>query len=113
MMRRMMRVVIVVCFLWRAALAETTDNNKEPHYWSDAGYGFLTVVTNVLYIPAKVVYATVGLLTGGLAYCMTVGDTDTAQKVWSPSLGGNYVLTPAMLRGEEEIMFNGPSYAKD
>jgi len=52
-------------------------------------------------------------LTGGLAYLLTVGDTETAQKVWSPSVGGSYVITPAMLRGDEPILFNGPSYSNN
>ena len=109
MVRKIVVVVVLVCVLAQAAKAE----NKEPSYWGDAGWGFLAVVSNVLYMPAKFVYATLGTLTGGLAYVLTVGDSNTAQKVWSPSVGGNYVVTPAMLRGDEPILFNGPSYHND
>jgi hypothetical protein len=75
--------------------------------FEDAGWGLLTVLTNVAYMPAKVVYATVGAATGGIAWCVTGGDTETASKVWTPSLEGTYVMTPAMLRGEEGVQFVG------
>jgi len=125
MMRRMLLVGLVVCLLSGTAPAAgadepgtmaggaSTPSSKEPHYWSDAGFGFVAVIANIVYMPAKVVYGTLGLLTGSLAYVMTVGDSDTAQKVWSPSLGGSYIITPAMLRGDEPILFNGVSYSND
>jgi hypothetical protein len=76
-------------------------------FLEDAGWGGLTVLTNVLYMPAKLVYATVGGITGGVVYAVTVGDLDAAEKVWVMSLGGTYVVTPAMLQGAEPIAFVG------
>lgn len=61
----------------------------------------------MLYIPAKLTYATVGGLIGGLAWVLTLGDTDTAMGVWEPTMGGSYVVTPDMLRGKEPIEFSG------
>jgi hypothetical protein len=109
MWRKVVLIGLLVSVLSRVSLAEA----GEAHYWGDAGWGVLTVVANIPYVPAKLLYAAVGTLTGGLAYLVTVGDTETAQKVWSPSLGGSYVVTPAMLRGDEPILFNGPSYSND
>jgi len=130
MMRRLLLVGLVVCLLSATARAggmsdtsaaggagtasgAAATSAKEPHYWSDAGFGFVAVIANIVYMPAKVVYGTLGLVTGSLAYVVTVGDSDTAQKVWSPSLGGSYVITPAMLQGDEPILFNGVSYSND
>lgn len=121
MWRKMLLVGLMVSVLSQVSIAETTETQsqapiaktKETHYWSDGGWGLLAVVASIPYAPAKVLYATVGTLTGGLAYLLTVGDTETAQKVWSPSVGGSYVITPAMLRGDEPILFNGPSYSND
>ncbi|MBI4518790.1 MAG: hypothetical protein HY699_23595 [Deltaproteobacteria bacterium] len=79
------------------------------NYGQDAAYGSLAVLSNLLYMPFKVVYATLGGMTGGLAYVLTVGNLEVAEAVWSPSLGGTYVVTPAMLHGEEEFLFSGPS----
>lgn len=77
---------------------------------SDAGYGLLATVVNVAYMPAKILYAGFGGLVGGLAYLTTAGDIDTAQGVWSPTVGGDYVVTGSMLRGEQPILFVGPTF---
>jgi hypothetical protein len=58
-------------------------------------------------MPTKVVYATLGGLTGGFAFVLTGGRMDTANAVWVPSMGGTYVVTPDMLRGEDPIYFSG------
>jgi len=75
----------------------------------DAGIGVGTALLNLLYIPAKITYATLGGLTGGLAYALTGGSLETARQVWEPSMGGTYVLSPDMLRGEEPVRFSGSS----
>jgi len=81
-------------------------------YLGDAGWGALTVLTNVVYMPAKIVYATLGGITGGFAFGLTGGDLQTAETVWVASMGGTYVVTPNMLQGQEPIMFSGiPSSA--
>ncbi len=80
------------------------------NYESDAGYGILATVTNLFYMPAKLIYAGAGGLVGGLAYLATAGDIDTARGVWSPTVGGDYVVTGAMLRGDQPIFFVGPTY---
>jgi len=79
-------------------------------YASEAGWGLLTILANVGYIPTKLVYATLGGLTGALAYPVTVGNTDVVQGIWSPSLGGTYVLSTPMLQGEQPILFSGENF---
>jgi hypothetical protein len=78
----------------------------------DAGIGLATVVANIFYIPAKVGYAAVGGITGGLTYALTAGNLDAAQKVWVASGGGDYVLSPEQLQGRERIHFSGGSTAR-
>lgn len=73
----------------------------------DIGWGSLAVLTNVLYMPAKLIYAGLGGFTGGLAYGLTLGDLQTAENIWVTSMGGDYVLTPDKLRGEAPIAFSG------
>jgi hypothetical protein len=121
MWRKMLLVGFIVSVLSQVSVAQTAETQspgpvtetKETHYWADGGWGLLAVIATIPYASAKVVYATLGTVTGGLAYLLTVGDTDTAQRVWSPSVGGSYVISPAMLRGDEPILFNGPSYSTD
>ena len=75
--------------------------------WEDAGVGVGAVFANLLYMPAKLLYAGLGALSGGLAYVSTFGNYEVANTVWTSSLGGTYVLTPDMLRGQDEIAFFG------
>src|SRR5262249_46369343 len=74
-------------------------------YWEDAGWGTPPMLTTVPYMPVKLVYATTGGLTGGIALGLTGGDFDTAEKIWVTSMGGTYVLTPGMLQGQDAIAF--------
>jgi hypothetical protein len=77
--------------------------------WKGAGYGTGALLGNVLYIPAKLVYAAGGGLTGGLAYLVTGGNKQNADTIWRSSLGGDYVLTPDMVAGKQPVNFSGPT----
>ena len=99
---------------WRGVVAATalavSLGSAQPAragFLEDAGWGSLTVLSNVVYMPVKLVYATLGGLTGGIALGLTGGDLDVAETIWVTSMGGNYVLTPPMLRGEESISIAG------
>jgi|SRR5579885_801488 hypothetical protein len=77
--------------------------------WKGAGVGAATLLANVGYIPAKTVYAILGGIAGGAGYALTGGNQQTADSIWRSSLGGDYVLTPEMIKGEAPIHFSGPS----
>ena len=90
-MRRMVVLAAVAVCVWsQLAVAEIQESGTKestassPSTWSDAGYGSLAVLTNLLYMPAKIVYGTVGLVTGSLAYLCTVGNDDVAMSIWDP-----------------------------
>ena len=74
----------------------------------ELGYGFGAALASVFYIPAKVTYAGLGLLTGGLGFVLTGGRADVANNIIYPSVRGNYVVTPSHLKGTEPIYFVGP-----
>ena len=82
------------------------DNNVN---WSGAGYGAGAVFCSLLYIPFKLTYAILGGLVGGGTYLVTAGNTQAANTVWRSSLGGDWVVTPAMLQGQEPLNFSGPT----
>ncbi|MHB8381472.1 MAG: hypothetical protein ACYDC3_03910 [Candidatus Binataceae bacterium] len=77
--------------------------------WPGAGYGAAALFGNLFYIPAKLVYAVLGGIGGGAAFLLTAGNTQTANTIWRSSLGGDYVLTPQMVAGQEPINFSGPT----
>jgi hypothetical protein len=89
-------------------LALTAPALARADFLEDAGMGTATVLANVLYVPAKLVYATLGGVTGGFAYVLTGANYNVAEKVWMPSLGGNYVLNSDQLRGDKPIYFSAP-----
>jgi len=73
----------------------------------EAGYGVGAALASVFYIPAKVTYAGLGLLTGGLGYVLSGGRADVANNIIYPAVRGNYVVTPSHLKGAEPIYFVG------
>ena len=85
---------------------QPADNNVN---WPGAGYGAGALLCNVLYIPAKLVYAMLGGIVGGGTYLITAGNQQAANTVWRSSLGGDYVVTPQMLAGQQPINFSGPT----
>ena len=89
-----------------AQVPQPTDGNVN---WKGVGIGAGTVAGNVLYVPAKLVYGILGGITGGASYLLTGGNTETANTIWRSSLGGDYVLTPDMVAGQQPIHFSGPT----
>ena len=111
MRRRLVTMAVAVALLMASHPTWAKASNE--NYGREAGYGTLAAFSTILYTPFKLAYATLGGITGCLAYLVTVGDLDTAEKVWSVSMGGTYVVTPAMFRGEEEFLINGATHEKD
>jgi hypothetical protein len=87
-------------------IPQPQDNNVN---WPGAGYGVGALLCNVLYIPAKLTYAVVGGVVGGGTYLVTAGNEQAANTVWRSSFGGDYVVTPQMLAGQQPINFAGPT----
>lgn len=64
-------------------------------------------LSNVVYLPTKLLFAGVGAVTSGIAYVVTGGDRATSRPIWNSAVEGDYVVTPAMIAGEREIRFAG------
>lgn len=82
--------------------------SANPDYIEDAGLGTATVAANVFYIPAKLTYATLGGITGGLAYLLTGTNREIAERVWKPSMGGDYIVKRRHIQGAETLYFSAP-----
>jgi hypothetical protein len=105
MARKVVTAILSMTLFVNVAVAES-------NYAVDAGYGILATAVNLVYMPTKIVYGILGGVVGAIALAVTGGDIDTAKGVWSPTLGGHYVVTAGMLRNEEPLLFVGPSYYK-
>lgn len=79
---------------------------------NEAGIGALSALSTLIYGPAKIVYATCGLLFGGIAWGLSGGDSDVLTAVVTPAVRGDYVVTPSHLRMERSLEFFGqdPAY---
>jgi hypothetical protein len=79
---------------------------------TEAGIGTAAALTSLIYGPVKVTYATLGLVIGGFAWVLSAGDSDVMNAVLTPAVRGDYVVTPDMLRGRDDIEFIGrdPDY---
>ncbi|MEX2205466.1 MAG: hypothetical protein WEF50_04475 [Myxococcota bacterium] len=66
-----------------------------------------SVGASALYFPAKVLFAAGGALTSGVAYLVTLGDQAPAQSIWTASVDGDYVVTPRMIEGHDDVDFVG------
>ncbi len=90
-----------------AAMADSLEMSK------NAGIGVGSAMASLVYAPVKLCYAIGGLIVGGLAWAFSGGDNSVAKVVLTPSVLGDYVITPDHLRGTQVIEFFGrdPEYA--
>lgn len=91
----------------QAQTAGSNSDAAEPALGEEVGYGIGSALANLVYIPAKVTYAGLGLLTGGLGFVLSAGRADVANNIIYPSIRGNYVVTPSHLKGNDPIYFVG------
>jgi hypothetical protein len=80
-----------------------------------AGMGAASAFCSLIYGPVKIVYATLGMVVGGMAWALSGGDSAVMEAVVIPAVRGDYVVTPAILRGEQPLEFIGrrPGYEEE
>ena len=103
----MARLIPIVLLTMLISVGPANRVMATPRYVNDMGYGLAAFSANLLYVPAKFVYGIGGGLVGAMAYGLTVGNFDVAQSIWSPSMGGTWVLSSEMMSGEKPILFSG------
>lgn len=77
--------------------------------WKGVGYGAGSAVSSIVYFPFKMAYAIAGGIVGAGAYAATAGNSQVANTIWRSSMGGDYVITPSVLEGKEQLHFTGPT----
>jgi len=80
---------------------------KRPFTWSRLGYGTVAAGENVVYVPAKLAYAGIGIFVAGATWAVAGGKPKLAKRVLKLALGGDYMITPSMVEGTEPIEFSG------
>ncbi len=89
------------------ATAQDYDSAQEGGTASNAGLGAAGLLLTIPYGAAKVAFALGGGVVGGLAYLFSGGNEQTAQDIWTTSMYGTYVITPAHLKGDKAVRFLG------
>jgi len=107
--------IVLAAVVATGALAMATNARAEDmrRAGTEAGMGLTLGLANLVYIPAKIGYAALGGVTGGLGYVLTGGNREVAENVWVSSMGGDYVLSRQQLKGEQEIHFAGTTSEPD
>ena len=105
------RVFVLFLVLW-IGLAPSGARAQEDAGYEDAGLGAAAGFTSLVYTPVKLVWAITGLVIGPFAWALSAGDADVMWKVIDTTVRGDYVVTPAHLRGEQPLEFFGrdPGY---
>jgi hypothetical protein len=89
------------------ALAGDSDN-----IGVDLGLGVASALCSIVYAPVKIIYASGGLIVGGFGWALSGGDSEVASAIVDPAVRGDYVVTPAVLKGERPLEFYGHRRAK-
>lgn len=89
--------------------------NEDPSQSTASGAGMQAAswLVTIPYGAAKVVFAILGGVTGGLTWAFSGGNDEAAQAVWVTSVYGTYVITPDHLNGDKAIRFLGVSSETD
>lgn len=74
----------------------------------EGAIGIGAALCSLIWGPLKVVYAVSGMAVSTLALLWTA-DTGIAGKIFSQTVGGDYVVTPSHLEGERDLHFFGPT----
>ncbi len=103
--RRIFAALLIAALLIAPATGFAGETAKETS--REGGLGAAAALSTLIYGPVKLVYATGGLIVGSFAWAFTAGDSQVAEKVFTRSLRGTYVITPDHLTGERELVFIG------
>jgi hypothetical protein len=80
---------------------------------SDAGAQLGSAAATFLYFPLKLLFAGSGLVFGGVGWGLAGGDAEVAAAIAGPAVRGDYLVTPAHLRGERRLEFVGAAAGAD
>lgn len=59
-----------------------------------AGVGVAVTGGNLIFVPAKAISASMGLISGALSFVLTGGNADLTKQIWRDTTQGPYLITP-------------------
>ena len=88
-----------------ATSAQAAEGAFEPGHRPISYVG--SVLASSLYFPAKLAFAVGGAVVSGVTYVATLGNPQPTREIWDASVEGDYVVTPSMIEGREDVDFVG------
>ena len=101
-----LRRLFAVCALAAVCASPARAEDGEPSTAYTGMVGVGAALCTLVYSPLKVVYATTGAVVTGLAFLWSF-DTGVTSTLWRTTVGGDYVVTPAVLEGQRDLRFRG------
>lgn len=110
---RSVAAALVLAIATTASPVRADDKAAEP-IDGDTGIGIAAGLASLVYTPAKILYAIGGGVAAGMAYVASAGNQDVTEPILTPSVRGDYIVTPAHLRGQKSLEFFGrePEHAE-
>jgi hypothetical protein len=84
-------VLPLVAFLLLSFSAPTL---KAQEIIESAGVAVGVTAGNMVFVPAKAVSVSMGLLSGALSFVLTGGNADLTKQIWRDTSAGPYLITP-------------------
>ncbi len=106
--RRWASIVTLAVFLAVAPVTTRAASARSDGLLAEGLVGLGAAVCSLVYSPIKIVYAGGGVAISTLALLWTFGDTGVAGPIFSQTVGGDYVVTPAHMVGDRRLEFFGP-----
>lgn len=81
----------------------TTSDNSGENPLKTFGRGMGSGILSLIYTPVKLGVSMAGGIVGGLAYPLSGLNANASKLIWKKSLGGDYVISDAVLKGEKDL----------
>ena len=102
-----LRSVLATTVLCIVLATPSGAQESEPSTAYNGAVGLGAALCTLVYSPLKVAYAATGFVVTSLVFIWTFGDTNAAGPVWRTTVGGDYVVAPAVLEGRRSLRFRG------
>jgi hypothetical protein len=87
---------LMVAVLFIASLAPSILRAQEPIEIAAIDIG--VTAGNLIFVPAKAISVSMGLVSGALSFVLTGGNTDLTRQIWRDTTEGPYLITPELAR---------------
>ncbi|MEX0802117.1 MAG: hypothetical protein WD688_02175 [Candidatus Binatia bacterium] len=89
-------IKVTALLLFTASLSPAILNAQDPIEIAAVDIG--VTAGNLVFLPAKAISVSMGLVSGALSYLLTGGNADLTKQIWQDTTQGPYLITPEVAR---------------